>query len=87
MIQLQQNGGYLIDTDGDGTFDYEYQVQSDEPQSLPEQLYIALVILFIGILFVTLLVVTSMFYGKRKRAKNQEHTETVEEWPTSPNEK
>jgi hypothetical protein len=86
LVQSQQNGGYLIDTNGDGSFDYQYNADSDELQSYPETLGFEYTMLLVGMILVILLLIFVSLYGKRKKAKPQEQTPTTgatEEWQSS----
>jgi hypothetical protein len=67
--QRQQNGIYLIDTNGDGKYDYQYDPFSGKFKEYPETLSPEYTILLVGVVVGILLLVLLGFLAKRKKKK------------------
>lgn len=73
VVRLTASGEYLIDSNGDGIDDYEYNAASGSLQAYSGQqgLDAQYLMLFIGIVVVIILVIVFAFIGKRIRRKAQ----------------
>ena len=67
--QRQPNGIYLIDTNGDGKYDYQYDPSSGKFREYPETLSPEYTMLLVGLGVVIVLLVLLGLLAKRKRTK------------------
>jgi chitodextrinase len=70
-VQRQPTGVYLIDTNGDGSFDYQYNPATGAFREYPEQLGTEYVMLLVGVVIVIILIVLLAYFGKWKKGKSQ----------------
>ena len=70
-VQRQPTGVYLIDTNGDGSFDYQYNPASGSLREYPEQLEYEYTMLLVGMVIVIILIVLLAYFGKRRKGKSQ----------------
>jgi len=68
-VQFEQNGVYSIDSNGSGTFNYQYDVQSGVLSKYPERLELQYTMLLVGMGIVILFIVLISFFGRRKKGK------------------
>jgi len=68
-VQRQPTGVYLIDTNGDGKYDYQYEPSSSAFREYPEKLGNEYTMLLVGLGVVILLLVLLGLFAKRKRTK------------------
>jgi PKD repeat protein len=68
-VQRQPTGVYLIDTNGDGKYDYQYDPSSSSFREYPETLGPEYTMLLVGLGAVIVLLVLLGFLVKRKRTK------------------
>ncbi len=67
--QRQQNGIYLIDTKGDGSFDYQYDPSLNEIKGYTKTLGPEYTMLIVGLIVVILLLLLIWFFARRKKNK------------------
>jgi hypothetical protein len=68
-VQGEQTGMYSIDTNGDGSFDYQYDMRSGVLSKYPEQLSPEYMMLLVGMGMVILLVILLFFLVKWRKKK------------------
>jgi hypothetical protein len=68
-VKLESPGVYSIDTNGDGSFDTQYNILTDTLSEYPEQLEPEYMILLLGLSIAILLIIFISFFLKRRHRK------------------
>ena len=71
VVQLLQNGDYLLDTNSDGTNDFQYNPLSGSLQPYPVKIGTEYMMLFVGMVIVIILIVLLAYFGKWRKGKSQ----------------
>ena len=69
IVKLESPGIYSIDTNGDGSFDTQYNILTDTLSEYPEQLETEYMILLLGLCIAILLIIFISFFLKRRHKK------------------
>jgi hypothetical protein len=71
VVQQLQSGEYLLDTNGDGTADFQYNPSSGSLQAYPVKLGSEYMMLLVGMVIVIVFIILLAFFGKWRKGKSQ----------------
>jgi len=71
VVQQLQSGEYLLDTNGDGTTDFQYNPSSGSLQAYPVKVGSEYMMLLVGMVIVIILIVLLAYFGRWRKGKSQ----------------
>jgi len=71
VVQRLQTGEYLIDTNGDGINEYQFNPSSSSLQAYSQKLGSEYMMLLVGMIIAIILIALLAYFGKRKKGKSQ----------------